>query len=113
MQRLPNQLVPTAQLSTSAAAYYTAPTLTVADISSATATNVTNGTAAITVYLVPSGGSPTAANTIVQSRNVPPNASVQLWELIGQKVLPGSSIQAQATSATSINLSVGGYEIVS
>jgi hypothetical protein len=111
MQRLPKQLVPTAQLTNAAAPYYQ-PSGVIGDIASATATNVTAGVVTVTVYLVPASGTPVTGNIVVQTRNVPANSAIQLWEIIGQKVPDGGSIQAKASANTSINLSVGGYEIV-
>jgi hypothetical protein len=112
MQRLPKQLVPTAQLTNAAATYYTALAGVIADISAATATNVTAGVVTVTVYLVASGGSAGSTNTVVETKSVPANSSVQLWELVGQKVPAGATIRALASSAASINLTVGGYEVV-
>lgn len=112
MQRLPKQLIPTVELTNAAADYYTA-TGVIGDISAATATNITSGTVSVTVYLVASGGSPGTTNKVVQTRNVPANSSIQLWEIIGQKIPDGASIQAAASSNSAINLTVGGYECVS
>lgn len=83
------------------------------DISAATATNVTTSAQTVTVNMAASTGTTLAsANTIVQTRNVPPNGSAQLWELIGQKVRPGGVLYARASAPSSITLSVGGYESI-
>ncbi len=111
MQRTVKQLTPTAQLTAAAAVYYTAPANTTAEIGAATVTNVTATARTVTVSLVPSGGSAGLTNIVVQTRTVPANAAVQLWELIGQKLPPGATIQALADAATAVNLTVGGYEV--
>lgn len=111
MQRLPAQLVPATQLTTSVATYYTVPNATIAEISGATVTNVTGTAQAVTVYIVPSAGSAGATNTVV-TRTVPANASIQLWELVGSAKMPtGATIQAVAGANSSLNLFVGGYTV--
>jgi hypothetical protein len=111
MQRLPKQLVATQLLTAAAATYYTAPDLTTAEIGAATATNTGGTVRTVTVHIVASGGAAAAGNKIVQTRTVPANSSVQLWEMIGQKVPPGSFISALASAATEIALTIGGYEV--
>ena len=111
MQRLPAQLVPATQLTAGAASYYSAPANTGAEIQAATATNVTGTARTVTVYLVASGGAAGATNIVVQTRTVPANSAVQLWELIGQKVPTGASIWALADAATAVNLTIGGYVV--
>lgn len=112
MQRFVKQLVPTTQLTNAAATYYTALANVSAEIGAATATNVTGAPRTVTVYLVASGGTAGATNTVVQTRSIPANSSVQLWELIGQKVPTGATIQALADAGAAVNLTIGGYEVV-
>ena len=109
MQRLPKQIVPTAQLTAAAVTYATAPASTDYEIGAATATNVTGTTRTVTVYLVASAGTAGSTNIVVQTRTVPANQSVQLWEIIGQKMPAGATLQALASAASAINLTVGGY----
>lgn len=111
MQRLPAQLVAPSQLTAAAVTYYTAPENTTAEISAATATNVTASARTVTVYIIPSAGSAASTNIVVRTRTVPANAAVQLWELIGQKLPAGSFLQALADGATAVNLTVGGYQV--
>lgn len=111
MQRLVKQLTPTAQLTAAAAVYYTTPANTWAEIGAATVTNVTGTARTVTVHLVPSGGAAGATNIVVQTRTVPANAAVQLWEIIGQKLPPGSTIRALASAGAAVNLTIGGYEV--
>jgi len=111
MQRLPKQLTPTAQLTAAAAIYYTTPASTWAEIGAATVTNVTGTARTVTVSLVPSGGTAGLTNIVVQTRTVPANAAVQLWEIVGQKLPPGATIQALADAGAAVNLTVGGYEV--
>lgn len=111
MQRLPVSLVPTTQITAAAVTYYTAPANTTAEIGAATATNATGTARTITVHIVASGGAVAAANKVVQTKTVPANSSVQLWEMVGQKLPTGSFISALADAATAVNLTVGGYQV--
>ena len=106
------QLVPVTQLTAAAVVYYTAPALTTAEVTAATATNVTATTQTLSVSMVPSGGTVGVTNIVVQLRSVPANSSIQLWELIAQKLPPGATIQAQASAAGAINLTIGGREVI-
>lgn len=112
MQRLPKELVPTTQLTNAVVTYYTALAGIIADIAAATVTNVTSGVVTVTLYIVALGGSAGSTNIVVQTKSVPANSSVQLWEIIGQKIPTGATIQALASANSSINLTVGGYEVV-
>lgn len=111
MQQLPKQLVATQYLTTSALPYYTALTGAVADITAATATNVSTAAATVTVHMLAAASTAGLSNMIVQARNVPANSSIQLWEIIRQKVPTGSAIAALASLSSSVNLSIGGVEV--
>jgi hypothetical protein len=111
MQRTVKQLVPTAQITAAAVTYYTAPADNSAEICAATATNVTGTARTVTVHLVASAGAAGATNIVVQTRTVPANSAVQLWELIGQKLPTGATIQALADAGAAVNLTIGGYEV--
>lgn len=88
---------------------YTAPALTRALVTTIDIANTTAASVRITVYLVPSGGSPAAANTLLSNVDVPGNGSLQ-WT--GSQVIgPGASIRATG-AATGLTLTASGAEAV-
>lgn len=103
------RLVPGSQLTGAAAAYYTAPTNTRAVIKAATLTNTTAGAVAVTVYLVPSGGSAGATNVLISALNLAAGAAYACPELINQVIEAGGSLQAFGLNVT---LVASGVEIV-
>lgn len=98
------------QLTGSAAIYFTAqvPTridkLTLANPSSTTAYTAT-------LYLVPSGGSPSAANAIVTARPVQPLETWDVWSAIGQVLATGDTLQALASTAAALNMFAAGTSV--
>ena len=110
MQRLPKRLVDGAQLTASAATYYTAPANTLATISACTLTNTTAVAVTATLHLVPSGGAATASNCILSARTLAAGESYNVGSAIGQTMAAGGLLQGLAGSATSITLVASGYE---
>jgi predicted phage tail protein len=110
MQRLPKRIIDGAQLTTSAATYYTAPANTYCTISAFTLTNTTAGAITATVYLVPNGGTAGATNTILSAKTVAAGESFNVPSAIGQTLYNGAFIQALASAGTSITLVASGYE---
>jgi len=109
-QRLPKQIVSGAQLTASAATYYATPTNTLTTISAMTLCNTTAEAVTATVYLVPSGGTAGADNTVLSARSLAAGESYNVSGAIGQTIPAGSTVQALAGSATSITLVASGYE---
>ena len=112
MQRLPKRLVDGSQLTASAATYYTAPANTLATISACTLTNTTAGAITATVYLVASGGTAGVTNCILSARNLAAGESFNVGSAIGQTLAAGGTLQALASSGTSITLVASGYESI-
>ena len=94
MSTTPTVLVAGIQLTGSAATYYTAPTGNRVTIKSASVTNTTAGVVALTLYRVPSGGSASAANTIVSAKNVAVGETYNCPELVNKVLHAGDTIQA-------------------
>ena len=69
MQRLPKRLVDGAQLTATAAVYYTAPANSLTTISAASVTNTTATPQTVTVYLVPALGSVEVNGVKVNTRD--------------------------------------------
>lgn len=103
------RLVSGSQLTTSAATYYTATNVR-AQIQAMTLTNTSGGAVTATVHLVPSGGSASASNCILSAKSLAAGESYKVIEAIGQTLESGGTIQALASSATSITLVASGIE---
>lgn len=104
------KLVAGSQLTGSVATYYTATNKT-ATIKNATAVNTTAGAVTITVYIVASGGSATSSNIVISAKSIAAGETYNCPELIGKVVALGGTIQALASSATSITFMVDGLEV--
>lgn len=109
MQRIPKAIT-AAQLTTSAATYYTAPANTKSTISALTLTNTTGGAVTATVHLVPSGGSASDTNKIMSARSIAAGESYVVAAAIGQTMEAGGTLQALASANTSISLVGSAYE---
>lgn len=109
-QRLPKQLQAGAQLTTSAATYYTVPANTITTISAFTLTNTTATARTATLYLVPSGGTAGATNCILSARTIAPGESYNVASAIGQTIPAGATIQALSDAGTGLTLVASGYE---
>lgn len=86
---------------------YTVPSLARAIVKDIELSNTTAASLTVTVYLVESGGSPGAANTLIPGMTVPANGMIQ-WT--GSQVLnAGDSIRATASGA-GITINASGAE---
>lgn len=109
MQRFPRKIT-TAQLTTSAAVYYTCPANITTTISALTLCNTsTSAATTATVHLVPNGGTAGATNMILNARILGPNESYVVGPAIALDLSPGDTIQALA-SAANITLAGAVYE---
>lgn len=113
MQRLPKRLINGIQAGATAAPVYDTPALKHTTISAMTATNTSTNVVALTIHLVPEGGTATAENAILYQRNLSPGESRVIGEAIAQTMAPGGSIYASASAAAAITLVASGYETVS
>jgi hypothetical protein len=110
--RTPVRFTAGSQLTTSAATYYTAPTLTKAIIQRMAFTNTTAGAVTVTAHLVTSGGSASASNTIASAYSL---AAGETWICAAaerQVLEPAGFIQALASANTAITIIVSGIEVV-
>ena len=105
------QLVPATQLTNAAAVYYTTPANTIARIDRAIFSNTTSGAVTITVNLVASGGSVSAANQVITTLSIAANTTYVSPELAGQVLPAGATLQALASANTSIVISVSGITV--
>ena len=109
-QRLPKQLCAGAQLTASAAPYYTVPANTITTISACSLTNSTATARTVTMHLVPNGGAASASNMILSARTVAPGETYNVSSAIGQTIPSGASIHALSDVAAAVTLIASGYE---
>lgn len=95
MNNRPIVLVSGSVLTGSDAPYATAPFATVMTIRSATVCNTTAGAVALTVYRVPNGGSPSAANTVISGKNISAGETYNCPELINKALESGDALYAK------------------
>ncbi len=105
-------LVEGSQLTTSAATYYTAPALTTTVLKKVTVTNTTASTASLTLYLVPSGGTAGAANTVTSAKAILAGATYEAYEAENHVLSPGDFLSALAGTSSALTLKASGIEIV-
>lgn len=105
---VPGQLQPGIQLTTAAVAIVTCGVNAQNIVKRAVFTNLTGGAVTITVYVVPSGGSPGSTNTILGAYSIAANLSYVANELSNAVLNAGDTIQALASANTSINAFVWG-----
>lgn len=101
-----------AQLTTSAASYYTVPAGTTSIIQSVVLTNTTGGALTATVHLVASGGTADATNTILSAKMLAAGETYIVPGAAGMVLVTGGTLQALASAGTSISLMAAGTEIV-
>lgn len=97
------------QPGSSAAAVYTA-TNTRAHIFSASVCNSDASAYTLDVWLVPSGGSPSAANKIYDQLSVSAHSQQGLSLLINMTVPKGATLQMQASTAAKLTVQISGDE---
>jgi hypothetical protein len=76
-----------------------------------TITNTSAGNVTISVNLVTNGGSPAAANLIMDTRAIAPDETYTFPELVGQALESGGFISTIASAATSLTIRASGREI--
>lgn len=90
---------------------YTTPAGTRTIIDKFTGTNTTAAAANLTAKLVPSGGSPSATNTIVSAKTIAPGECYTFPELVGQVLNPGDFISTIAGTAAAITIRGSGRQV--
>lgn len=105
------RIIPGSQLTTSAAAYYTAPALTKCVLKRLSFTNTGAPAVTVTVHLVASAASASNSNMLANAHTI---AGGETWDCVsaeGQVLEAGGSVQALASAATTITLIGSGVEI--
>ena len=89
-----------ATLSGVAATYYTVPALTKGVVKNVNVCNSTGGAVNLTLYLVPSGGSPDATNILISARSVAAGGVDRCPEVVNQVLEAGATLQALGNGMT-------------
>lgn len=103
-------LIPAKQAEAVQTTQYTA-TNCKAIIDKFTATNTSAAAVTLSVNLVPSAGTFTNANLIVDTRSVAPDETYTFPELVGQVIEVNGFISTIASAATSLTIRASGREI--
>lgn len=106
-----SRLVQGAQLTNVVATYYTAPTGTTAVIKRAVFSNTTASPQTITVNVVTSGGTASAANQIINARTIAPGETYVSPELAGMVISPAETVQAVSSAGAAITFMASGILI--
>jgi hypothetical protein len=109
MQRIP-VAIPAAQLTTSAATYYTSPAGTVSTIGNLSLTNTSASPVSVTLYNVPSGGTAGTGNILLPAFTLSGGQPYVPPVAIGLQLAPGATLQALAGTASVINIQGGVYQ---
>jgi len=96
----PARIIEGAQLTGSAATYYTAPVLTKVRLRKLVFCNTTGGAVNVTVYLVPSGGSAGVTNTVWSAKTLGAGVTIECYEAEGHVLEAGDFISALGLSVT-------------
>jgi hypothetical protein len=109
MQRIP-VVIQSAQLTTAAAVYYTAPSGTTSTINNLSLNNTSSSPVTVTLYRVPSGGTAGDSNTIMPSFSLSAKQSYVPPQAIGLHLSQGMTLQAVASTGSAVTLAGGAYE---
>lgn len=112
MSVTPKKLITPAQLTASAATYYTVPANTKARITKLTFTNSDTTARTMTLYLVPSGGSAGVTNILTKAFPIGPGATYEAFEAEGHVLSTGDTIQALADVTSMVTVQGSGIEVV-
>lgn len=104
-------LVNNIQIAAGVTNYYTAPAGTRTRITQCSVTNNDIANRSFNLHLVPSAGTPSAANRIIKDKMVMTDEAFVPYQVVGAVLEPGMSIQASASSGNALTLYVSGIEI--
>jgi len=104
------QLIAPQHIAASATTYYTA-TRVKARIDEFTLTNTDTAAQTVTVYLIASGGSASASNTIISAKSIQPGECYIASEMVGKSMPSGSFIQALCSTASKVVIEASGIEV--
>lgn len=76
-----------------------------------TAVNYTGAAVALSIYIVPSGGTAGNSNIVIQAAGLAAGATDALPEVVGKFLNPGDFIAVLASAAASISIAANGREL--
>jgi hypothetical protein len=94
-----------------AATQYTTPAATKTIIDKFTATNTTGAAATLTVYIIPTSGVPSAANTIIAGKSLAAGECYTCPELVGHILTAGDFISVLSSVAGALTVRASGREL--
>lgn len=100
-----------ALLTASAATYYTSPANTRTLVKKLTFTNTDTVARTVTVYVIPSGGSASATNTLISARALAAGETYECFEAEGHVLSTGDFIQALASTTSVVSIQGSGVEM--
>jgi len=100
------------QIAATATTYYTA-TNKQSRIDACSLCNTTVSAVTVTIYIVPSGGTAGASNTVLSAYSVAAGETYVVTGAIGQWIEDGGTLQALASSATAVTLLLSVMEYTS
>lgn len=105
------QIVETRQLAGSAALLYSSPSLISTQITALTAANTDSAPHAITLYIVPAGGSAAKATITTPARVIPAGGTYNGQNEYGQVLGPGDALWGFADTASQVNILASGIQV--
>lgn len=105
-------LIEATQLGTSASSLYQVNVNITAIIKKLTITNTSAGAVTVTIYLVPSGNTPSTSNMVTDAIAIAAGKTYEAYECEGHVLQTGDSIQAFSSAATSLSIRASGIEVV-
>lgn len=102
------QIIPTQRLTNSAAAYYTSPAGVWTQITALGCVNTDTSVRAITIYLVPTGGSAASATITTSARSVLIGDNYNGQNEYGMVLNPGDALWAFASTTNVVNIFASG-----
>ncbi len=109
MQRIPNVIAPQL-VGATASVLYTTPAGTTTTVANLSYTNTSGVPVPVTVYNVPSGGSPGVSNELVSAYSIPAGQTYVPPQAIGLNLAAGATLQALAGTAGVVVAQGGVYE---
>jgi len=112
MNATPIQLISPQALTATLAQYYEAPAQKRVIISKMTLSNVSAGVEMVDIHIVPAGGTADASNLLLKQKSLDSNQSFPVYQLEGQILSPGDTIQAKAGTVDSVLIMASGVTVV-
>lgn len=111
-QRIPIVLVNNLQLPNAYAAQFTGVDKTFVTMSAVTLNNTSASPVAVSISMVPAGGTQGAANEVVTNLVIPAagSAPTQIPALVGQHIVGAGMLEMKAATAAVITAQISGYQ---